>query len=162
MFKKIWSNIGTRFVAVGVVNTLIDFAVLNLLVFAFSLNKLAANTVSVTIAMAVSYLLNHNIVFRQTGQNHFKKIILFLVITAFGLWVLQNLTIYALIHWFAWPSATVKSILDLIGLDNLSNNFVVLNTAKILGTIISLLWNFFMYRRFVFTEKAEQLKNAQE
>jgi putative flippase GtrA len=156
MLKKIWANIGARFIAVGIVNTLIDFSILNLLVFTFSLNKLLANTISVSIAMAISYLLNHNIVFRQQSQNHLKKVLLFLIITAFGLWVLQNLSIYILIHWFTWPASAIKSTLGYIGLGALSKNFVILNTAKAIGTAVSMVWNFFMYRKFVFAGKTNK------
>jgi putative flippase GtrA len=153
MFKKIWSYAGARFVAVGITNTVIDFAILNLLVFTLSLNKLAANTISVSIAMAISYVLNHNIVFKQNNESHIKKIVLFLVITVFGLWVLQNLTILVFLHWITWPASVIKIILDFIGLDSLTKDFVILNTAKAIGSAVSMTWNFFMYRKFVFTDK---------
>jgi putative flippase GtrA len=153
MLKKLWSKMAARFVVVGIINTAIDFGILNFLVFAFDLNKLAANTISVSIAMVISYMLNYSVVFRQKEQNHLKKALLFLIITAFGLWVLQNATIYIFLHWFTWPASVIKSLLELIGLDAISKDFVLLNTAKVIGTMVSMLWNFFMYRKFVFTDR---------
>jgi putative flippase GtrA len=152
MKKDIWSHTGTRFIAVGITNTVIDFGILNLLVFVFGLNNLTANTISVTIAMAISYMLNYHVVFRQKSANHIKKALLFLAVTAFGLWVLQNGTIYIFVHWLTWPASVIKSLVDFVGLDNLSKDFVLLNTAKVIGTVISMLWNFFMYKKYVFTD----------
>lgn len=162
MIKNIWSNTGARFIVVGIFNTLFDFAVLNLLVFAFDVNKIIANTVSVTLAMIVSYMLNYHVVFRQKSANHTKKIILFFAITGFGMWILQNLVIYIFVHWFIQPGALVKNIFDFIGLDGLTKDFAILNTAKVLGTVVTLLWNFFMYKRFVFTDTPEATKNTPE
>jgi putative flippase GtrA len=154
MKKGIWSHIGTRFIAVGIINTVIDFGILNLLVFAFGLSNLVANTISVTTAMAISYMLNYHIVFRQKSANHIKKALLFLAVTAFGLWVLQNGTIYIFVHWLTWPASVINSLVDFVGLDNLSKDFVLLNTAKVIGTVVSMLWNFFMYKKYVFTNSS--------
>lgn len=163
MIKNIWSNTGTRFVAVGIFNTLFDFAILNFLVFAFDVNKIVANTISVTLAMMVSYMLNYHVVFRQKSADHIKKIILFFIITAFGLWVLQNSVIYVFVHWLTWPGTVVKSVFDLIGLSSITKDFAILNTAKVLGTFVSLLWNFFMYKHFVFTDQpATKQKSAHQ
>jgi putative flippase GtrA len=152
MFNKLWSLRGVRFIAVGILNTLVDFSILNLLVFAFGLNNIAANTISVSIAMLVSYMLNHQVVFRYEGKNHAKKFLIFIAISAFGLLVLQNLVIYSLVHLFTWPADVLTTLIHGIGFKSLTNEFITLNFAKAVGTGVTMVWNYFMYRRFVFNK----------
>jgi putative flippase GtrA len=152
MLNKIWKFSGIRFVAVGVVNTIVDFGILNILVFVFGLNNIIANTISVSVAMTISYLLNHKVVFRQQGKYQAQKFIIFIVITAFGLFVVQNLVIYLLVHVFTWPAELLTSFLHSIGLDNLSQEFVTLNFAKVMATGVTMVWNYFMYRKYVFVD----------
>jgi putative flippase GtrA len=151
--KKLWSsNSVIRFIAVGITNTIIDFAILNILVFAFGLNKIVANSISVTIAMLVSYSLNHYVVFRQSNENHARKFVLFIIITAFGLFAIQNLIIYFFVHIFTWPGNVATNVLHFIGLNQLSKAFVILNFAKAIASAATLVWNYFMYKKFVFTK----------
>jgi putative flippase GtrA len=159
MIKKIWHYRGVRFIAVGITNTIIDFAVLNVLVFGFSLNKIIANSISVSVAMIISYILNYRIVFRQDSKNHAKKFLLFVLITAFGLFVLQNLTIYLFVHVITFPAIIATNIFNWLGFDSLSRDFITLNLAKLLATAVSMIWNYFMYKKFVFT-KSETETNA--
>lgn len=133
----------------GIVNTGVDFVILNILVFGFGLNKIPANMVSVSIAMLVSYALNYRIVFRNTDSGHSKKLVLFISITMFGLFILQNLVIYIFVHTFTGPANLVSDILSKLGIE-LSQNFILLNTAKVIATIVTMIWNFLMYRKFVF------------
>ncbi len=149
MFQKAWNRSFVRFATVGVFNTAVDFIVLNILVFGFSLDKLLANIISVSIAMIVSYALNYRIVFRNTDAGHGKKLVLFVAITVFGLFILQNLIIYLFVHTLTGPANLVSDILNTVGI-NVSKDFILLNTAKVFATIATMIWNFTMYRKFVF------------
>lgn len=154
MLAKAWDRFRVvRFATVGVVNTLVDFAVLNILVFGAGLNKLPANMISVSVAITVSYLLNHAVVFRQVGQgnNHKHKIMLFIVITLVGAFIIQNVVIYLFVHAITFPAAIVQSITDAIGF-NFSEEFVLLNTAKLAATACTMAWNYLLYRKYVFTK----------
>ena len=142
-----------RFAVVGMVNTLIDFTVLNVLVFSVGLNKLPANMISVSVAIAVSYLLNHAVVFRQVGEgrDHKRRVILFITITLIGAFIIQNLVIYLFAHIITFPAHLLQSITNALGL-NLSAAFVTLNTAKLAATICTMAWNYLLYRKYVFTQ----------
>jgi len=153
MFKKLWTYSGARFIAIGIFNTLLDFSILNILVFVFDVNKIVANTISVTIALTVSYLLNKSIVFKYQHSHQTGLIVKFVLVTAFGLLVLQNGIIYLLVHKFTFPGNLAMTILHSIGLNGLSHAFINLNVAKALATAVSLTWNYFMYRYFIFVEK---------
>jgi putative flippase GtrA len=162
MLSKVWSYSGVRFVTVGVANTIIDFTILNLLVFAFDLNKILANTISVSIAMLVSYGLNHKVVFRYKGKDHAKKLVIFIAITAFGLFVLQNLIIYVLMHLFTWPGNTATSVVHALVLTSFNKEFITLNFAKVVATAVTMVWNYFMYKKFVFNNKGQIIKKTPE
>ncbi len=142
-----------RFAAVGLVNTIVDFIVLNVLVFGIGLNKLPANMISVSVAITVSYLLNHAVVFKQVGDgsDHKRRITLFVLITLTGAFVIQNVVIYLFAHVITFPAAIVQSITDALGL-NLSTAFVILNTAKLAATVCTMAWNYLLYRKFVFVK----------
>lgn len=149
IIKKIWNRSFVRFATVGIVNTGVDFLILNILVFAFGLNKIPANMISVSLAMLVSYALNYRVVFRNTDSGHGKKLVVFVAITMFGLFILQNLIIYIMVHLFTEPASLASSVLNYLRI-NLDEQFILLNTAKIFATVVTMIWNFLMYRKYVF------------
>jgi putative flippase GtrA len=142
-----------RFAAVGIVNTLVDFLVLNILVFGVGLNKLPANMISVSVAICVSYLLNHTVVFKQVGEgrDHKRRIVLFVLITLVGAFVIQNVVIYLFAHVITLPATILQHITDALGF-NFSTAFIVLNTAKLAATVCTMAWNYLLYRKYVFTK----------
>jgi putative flippase GtrA len=109
--------------------------------------------ISVSVAIVVSYLLNHSIVFRQVGNEseRKRKIALFVLITLIGAFVIQNVVIYLFVHVITFPATILQSITDAIGL-NLSTAFVLLNTAKLAATVCTMVWNYLLYRKFVFVK----------
>lgn len=126
-------NSGLRFLLVGVFNTGLDFAILNVLVI-IGLNDIASNLIATTCAMITSFILNKNFTFESKSNNYWREILLFFVFTAFGLWILQSIVIYLL------ALVMPKSL----------PSFIAINLKKILATIVSLTWNYFTYKRFVF------------
>jgi putative flippase GtrA len=126
-----------RFGAVGVVNTLIDIGVLFTLK-SLGLPVVSANIISTTVAFCFSFFANKKYTFKTTGTNVKREIILFVMVTLFGLWVLQNLVIVA---------ATA-----LLAGSGLSDS-VILFVAKILAICVSLVWNYSLYSRVVFKRK---------
>ena len=62
-----------RFAAVGVVNTAVDFGVLLLLAIVVGWPVFLANIISTSAALATSYVLNKNAVFRSEGKTSFVR-----------------------------------------------------------------------------------------
>lgn len=122
-----------RYVAVGLANTAIDFAVLFLLVH-LGVDKLVANYISTSIALVFSFFVNRSFTFKSTSANKRRQFILFVVITLFGLWVLQPVVI-----------TLVSQVIS-----SLFNSGVVLFIAKVIATVASLVWNYLFYSRLVF------------
>lgn len=140
-----------KFSIVGIINTLIDFIALNIFTAIFGLPRIPANVASATIAIAFSFMANRQLVFKPSGQHYFKQAILFLVVTAFGLYVLQNLIIFGLTEYWTWPLDTGYSLVKALGLDQtFSLDFVYTNGAKAVATAFSMVWNFVFYKKVVF------------
>ncbi len=138
-----------KFGVVGIANTLIDFGLYNLLT-SLGLSYVAANLPSTTVAMIFSYFANQRYVFKSEERSLYQAG-LFFVVTAFGLWVIQNGVIYLLTQVWTGPLNLAVNVVHSIGLGGLfSNDFVIKNGAKVVATIASLTWNYLMYKKVVF------------
>jgi putative flippase GtrA len=147
-----------RFASVGVLNTLLDFTILNVLVKIFnitSVNKrgvILASIVSGSVVSFVSFYLNKKYVFKAGGsrkQQYFKL----LAVTLFGIYVIQAGIISLTLSHVGGLVEFGHSILIHIGLGNIfSLDFLKVNIAKVFGTVGIMIWNYTLYRKFVFRE----------
>lgn len=131
-----------RFVAVGGINTIIDFGLL----FALStlgLPVLIANIFSTTTAFCFSFFANKKYTFKTTDTNVKRELFLFIVVTLFGLWILQTIVIKLVIMSFS-------------GI-HLSDN-AALFIAKVIATMVTLVWNYVMYSRVVFKKNDAEIE----
>ena len=127
-----------KFVLIGGFNTALDFAILFGLKF-FGVPELVANSFSTGTTFIISFILNKKITFKSTGKTRQQlahEMILFTVVTLFGLWAIQTFIIWAL-----------KPIFLPILSENLA-----LFLAKIIATIFSMIWNFILYKKVVFKQ----------
>lgn len=127
-----------RFAVVGGANTAIDFVIL-LSLTSFGIPAAIANYPSSTAAVVFSFFANKNYTFKATETNLKREIILFLAFTLFCAWVLQPLTIIA-----------IQSLLSFM---NLQPQILVI-IAKLAATVVTLVWNYLTYSRFVFKKQS--------
>ena len=120
-----------RFAVVGVLNTALDFGLLFLGVW-LGLPKIGANYISTSIAFIFSFFMNRTYTFKSSGSLK-RQILPFLVVTIIGLWVFQPIIIWLITEPFT-----------------IVNDSVTLFVAKLFATLVSLIWNYFMYATFVF------------
>jgi putative flippase GtrA len=125
-----------RFAIVGSANTAIDFSILFILVL-FGVDKFLGNFISTSIALSFSFFANKKFTFKTVGKSGYLNILKFLLITIFGLWVIQPLIIFSI------ENIMVPTHID---------KFIVLFIGKFLATIVTLIWNYLLYRKFVFTK----------
>lgn len=126
-----------RFLITGLINTIIDFGVFNLLIILSGARSSTAialiNTLAVALAVTNSFILNRNWTFpvynRKKGQ-----IQRFIIASLIG--ILIN-------------SATVTLLSNLHLLAAFAP-LLVLNAAKIIAALLSTSWNFLAYRNWVF------------
>jgi putative flippase GtrA len=138
-----------KFGAVGVLNTLLDFVIYNVLSSRAGLSLVQSNIISTTIAMAVSFVANKKLVFKKHDGHVGKQAGLFLAVTAFGLYVLQTGTIHLLTEVWLYPMNVFMNIAHFLGIQN-HDAFLIKNGAKAIATVISLSWNYIMYKKVVF------------
>lgn len=128
-----------RFLAVGGFNTLLDFGLL-FIFKAIGLPVITANIFSTTIAFCFSFIANKKYTFKSTDTNIKREIFLFILVTLFGLWVLQTIIIQTLLH----P-------LIATGLSSELSLFV----AKLIATAATMVWNYIGYSRLVFKDRSQ-------
>lgn len=142
-----------KFGVVGVINTIIDFTIYNVLSSKTALTLIQSNFISTTCAMTFSYFANRSVVFHAKSNNPVKQALLFFAFTTFGLYVLQNGVIYFLTVTWTGPVNLAASIVAKLGLAGVfSHTFVVKNSAKAAGIVVSLTWNYLTYRKYVFAK----------
>ena len=127
-----------KFAIIGGFNTLLDFIILFGLT-AIGFNSIIANIFSTGITFVSSFILNKQVTFKsqkRTKRELIREMILFTIVTLFGLWVIQSGVIYF-----------VSGLLRSFSL----NDSIVLFLAKIIATGFSLVWNFVLYKKVVFT-----------
>ena len=127
-----------RFGLVGAANTALDFGLLLVLANFFAVPHVIANIISSSIAFVSSFFANKKYTFKTTGQSVVREMILFTVVTLFGLWVIQSAIIALL-------TPPIQSIV--------TNDTITLVIAKLVATLASLTWNYILYSKIVFKPK---------
>lgn len=140
-----------KFGLIGIINTVIDFAIYNFMISVVGFGVIAANVVSVTFAMTFSFFANKRFVFSNDSKNVARQAILFLGFTAFGLYIIQNAIIFSFTELWTWPLQLGYSIVKSLGLgDVFSQEFVYNNGAKAAGIAFTMVWNYLTYKKLVF------------
>lgn len=144
----------TRFAAVGAVNTVLDFAVLNVLMQAFGVAEIPANFISVSLAMCFSFFANKKLVFNADKTKKTRReAVLFIVVTALSVYGVQNLIIYFLTDLWESPLQGLHDVFDIF-----TEEVFISNVAKMIATGASLVWNFYFYKNLVFTDEKRTKK----
>jgi putative flippase GtrA len=126
-----------RFIIVGLINTAIDFGILFTLVN-LGLPTIISNFVSTSIALLFSFFANKTFTFKGADKGTGRHFVYFLVITLSGLWIIQPIII--------------EGTQLLIG-SWITNKNITLLVGKLLATCVTLVWNYLLYRKFVFKKR---------
>lgn len=130
-----------KFGSVGVLNTLVDFLVLNILILAFTVGKNGEfytffKSISFVVAVINSYMFNKYWVFaRENNEMKIKEGFLFFTVSIFGF--LLNISISTLAFIF------VTNSLDF-------GHHWGANTGALVGSVVVLAWNYIGYKLIVF------------
>lgn len=137
LLKKLKNNQAFWFSVIGGINTALDFIILFVLT-SFGVKIFIANIFSTGTTFIISFLLNKKITFKSVSNNKkelIREMVLFILVTLFGLWVIQNIVI-----------STTMPIFENL----LKNKRISLLLSKLIATIFSLIWNFILYKKVVF------------
>jgi putative flippase GtrA len=156
--KQVATHRVSLFAFVGVINTLLDFVLLNILRVIFhvtsdqSTKVIILNLVSASCVAVFSFYINRRYVFKSEETRH-RMIVPFLAITITGIFILQSLII-ALSLRSLEPLA--RWLYDLFSgsplpiIKNFSLNFYEVNLAKVVATFASMIWNYTLYKKMIF------------
>ena len=125
-----------RFIVVGLINTALDFGILFVLT-RFGLDALIANIISSTTAFIFSFFANKKYTFQTTDTDIKREMLLFVIVTLSGLWLLQTAII-----WLTKPLAVAI----------LQNASLGLLASKLVATVASMTWNYILYSKIVFVK----------
>jgi putative flippase GtrA len=137
-----------RFIAAGVFNTLVDFAIFNALIHVFGFRAWIANICSTSVAMIISFVINKKAVFRDSKRFSHTQFAGYIVVTLAGLWGLQTVVIVGV-------SDVVRPVAQSF-LSGATVRFLVPNIAKAIATIGSAVWNYFWYDRVIFAGQQQE------
>lgn len=143
-WKPVFAQIG-KFASVGVLNTLIDFGVLNALSLAFQVfsGPMVAlfNAIGFIVANINSYAWNKYWTFQNASRKGAAEILQFFAVSVVGI-LLNTGIVYGATTFMSAPGGISASQWE--------------NAAKLIATVVSLVWNFFGYKFFVFKQKLPQ------
>lgn len=158
-----------RFGLVGILNTLVDFVILNILVvtilpkgsvlftvtlFGISIaitGIIIAGLISGTIAMINSYIFNMRFTFRKRHIDT-RHTVYFFVITIGGLYIIRPIILKIFTDVWVWPSQFAYYITSGLHLP-LSRDFDERNLALMAAVTVVLVYNYLMYKYFVFSDE---------
>lgn len=144
---SIWNQQILRFGVVGVFNTFFDITLLLFFYKVVGVPEVVANTFSVSIAVSLSYFLNHHIVFRYHKKYSLRNFLRFTVITGLSIMVVQNLVIFVVTH-YVWNVSASETVIWHGKTFMLQT--VVLLAAKLIAVAVGMVWNFLLYKYVVF------------
>jgi putative flippase GtrA len=140
-----------KFGLVGALNTVLDFTIYNVLSSVVKLTLVQSNIISTTVAMIFSFSANKKLVFKSTKGSVVRQGLIFLAVTAFGLYILQTGTIKLLTDIWLWPVGVGLAVAHIVGIHG-HDQFLIKNGAKAIATVVSLTWNYVMYKKVVFPQ----------
>jgi putative flippase GtrA len=140
------------FFVVGVLTTVVDFAVFNLLTGRrLRWRRIPANVVSVTIAMVWSFLANWFLVFQPDGHAWLERAGRFLATTAFSAFFLQSLILYLTTYTWTLPTTLALALVRRLWPGHQwTEDMISRNICKVMAVSAGLVWNFFWYKFFVY------------
>ena len=130
-----------RFLIVGCANTAIDYVVLFGLINFCGFSIIISQVCSTSIALCFSFFANKKFTFQDKSIHNSTQLIKFLAITLFGLWVIQTIVIVITKACF--------------GSANIDDN-IILFVGKTIATCATLVWNYLLYKKFVFTDTSSK------
>jgi putative flippase GtrA len=138
-----------RFALAGILNTAVNFVILNLAFYGLHQGKLASSFIATSCAVAFSFVLNRNFVFVDK-ERPAKKLALFLIVTISGVLVIQN-SVYALgIELLHHHELAISDIAYGLTHVRLSRDFIAINLSNVIASLAVMIWNYNGYRIFVF------------
>lgn len=158
MSKSITTHKITKFALVGVWNTAFDFFIFNFLIWLGVGSTLGnnqaklCNIISASIAALVSYELNQRFVF-NTGKKapkHYR--LYFIIIVLSGIFIISSVIIGLVQNYGGGLVNEIAKLTRSFGF-KFEFKFIQENLAKLTATVFTMVWNYFLFKTFIFKDK---------
>lgn len=158
-----------RFGLVGILNTIVDIVLLNILAVTLLPKSLTVATFTVlgitititgivlaglisgTVAMINSYIFNMRFTFKVRNIDT-RHTVYFFVVTIFGIYVIRPIILKVLTDVWLWPSQVAYAITNGLRLP-FSQDFDQRNLALLVAIMVVLVYNYLMYKHVVFSNE---------
>jgi putative flippase GtrA len=137
-----------RFTLVGFTATVIDYSILNVLTHFFGAPIVVANMVSASVSSLFSYIMNRKVVFDSIAHGERRSLFLYAGSLVVSIFVIQSTIIALLGH------GVTASWYEQFEITSELKDILATNTAKVIAGFGTVLWNFYVQRRFVFKSKS--------
>lgn len=145
----------SRFLLVGASNALLHFIVLNIAFSSVGFSKMGSSIIATVFAMAYSFLLNKQFVFRSSSSVR-SEVLAFVLVTGSGVLIIHNLIFSWLVVLLEHFDRLVHALISITG-NRLGKDTILINVSTIFAAGVALAWNFIGYKFFVF--KAREAVN---
>lgn len=143
---KIFSLKLFKFIVVGALNTLIHFAILNVLIFAIDMDKAIAGVFAALSAMIFSFAANRQYVFKSKSKRIKRQILVFFAGTAVGALVFNYGTYVIFLRTLEASRSLVITLPPTVF------DILQVNVSLVAGSLVALVWNYNYYHRVVFKD----------
>ncbi len=151
----------SKFGLAGLMNTVLDYILFISLTKLFSIpleQVWMAKFASGAVAMANSFYLNRRWVFEGHTRKMHDQAWRFVAVTVVGVFVIQAGLVQLFSTVISGPGVLSYEVMSQLGLTEalpslLTLEFTIKTTAFVLATVVSMAWNFLMYKRVVFTRE---------
>lgn len=152
--RRISADRRFRFILTGLINTLVNFAVLNFAFYGLHRDRFVSIIIATSCAIGVSFILNRSFVFADKSRPA-RKLVRFAVVSTLGVFIIQNL-VYALgiLLMDGHEGPIISAVQGPTGYE-LGKDFVDINFSNILASLAVMIWNYNGYRLFVFNDRGE-------
>jgi len=137
--RFIWLYQFSKYASVGLLNTMIDFGILNLLSFLTSIYSgfyiIGLNSIAAIFSTSNGYFWNKYWTFDSEEKAHMREFVYFAIAGFIGL-LINTLIVYIITTFTHLHGGTNGPLLE--------------NTAKVFATIASMTWNFYAFKFLVF------------
>jgi len=135
-----------KFAIVGAIGTVVDYSVFNLFAYLLGLEEVIAQGISFTAAVTSNFILNRAWTFRDSRSKRLRvQLAQYVLVNTVGLLIRTPI--------FAFLGAVFHGYLDLLDLPlNVDSTWLAHNLALAGAIGVVLLWNYFVNRRWTFSD----------
>ena len=138
-----------KFGTVGIIGSVVDFGVFNLLTIVFNVNSIVSSIISFSLAVVNNFILNRIWTYPETRKlSVYKQLIQFAIVSCLGLAIRVPL--------FAWLEKVLIPLAEKLVPNLLTPTIVGHNVALALVIGVVMLWNYFVNRFWTFRSVAAE------